>query len=224
VGGALFTGKRKVSLMAPATLLAKAFIILAVLQTTSIDEVKAICMCAEVFAATTDLSSNNANFTGPTNGELRIYTSMRFYCRTTLTTMAYIGQNETCLSSNVTSHQNEYPQFQLWRRNGTIYQMEKAMELTTFTGAVTTISLGWEVQEHYIVGLWLPSGCYNGWRLRVGQMNGRMVKHYRLEGNHHDQFNHSDHSLDSLEDGLMPLITVETEIDFDCKLNSIKIL
>lgn len=170
-----------------------------------------MCGCAETFASDSDLTNNtDYYFRNKGNGETIIFSSARFHCSDTLTKVNYEGQLEECrndcdgYSSN--SNSDSPPELQLWRKsNDTIYELNESIVLPSGKSSLDPM---WSVQPNDAIGLWVPSLCScSGSTLRIGYFFGGS-RQYVVEG----KVNVIDTLEYDLEDGPIPMITVETSM------------
>lgn len=173
----------------------------------------AICKCAEVFPSENDIQgTSNDRYLSPDNsGETRIFTAMGFHCQDVLTMIIYKTRETSCqtMSSNISSEHSSNPEFQLWRRNGSMYELELTQELIPSSSELT---LGWNITNDHVIGLWIPSNSIqcsdtmNQDEIQIGHIANRTIKGYRLIG-YQRELNGSDYEL---KDYPMPKITVMT--------------
>lgn len=111
------------------------------------------------------------------------------------------------MNEDSSGQMEQYPELQLWRRNGTEFQLEKRQNLLPTD---QELRLEWNFENDDAIGLWLPSKMtecqYSNQRaLKIGYQSGRSSTYYSLEGNV-TRFSLYDYTLIN---GPLPLITVK---------------
>ena len=174
-----------------------------------------ICKCAEIFPSSSDLKESTHGIFDPyiLQGETRVFPGMSFHCEGTITKIKYKIDSLQCRChgnecSEGSGKYGTLPQLQLWRKNGTIYYLEENINLTDGSSEQT---IQWKFQDEDVIGIWVPSSinecsCVSEKISKVGFFYGKSSRNYHLDG-YHEVFNTSYYKL---EDGPMPMITVET--------------
>lgn len=143
---------------------------------------------------------------------------MSFHCEGTITKIKYKIDSLQCRChgnkcSEGSGKYGTLPQLQLWRKNGTIYYLEEDINLTDGSSEQT---IQWKFQDEDAIGIWIPSSinecsCVSEKINKIGFFYGKSSRNYHLDG-YHETFNTSYYKL---EDGPMPMITVETDKEYN---------
>ena len=169
-----------------------------------------------MFPSENELATSNSNgqysVSNVRGGETIIFTAMGFHCNGILLNIQYTAIETSCSSPNTSGSGNfehHNPEFQLWKRNETKYELEMTQELTTSSSSIIDLTLNWNITDDHVIGLWIPSSftqCYNDANeIQIGYID-RTIKSYILNG-YQKEINETEHTL---VDSNMPQITVLT--------------